>query len=107
MGRAWATLDHQHFVEMTANYNQASTAKSLRRVMPIRTAAFYFAVLASFCIGACASPSRSSASDTKGQEAVHRFIAAEKHWNRNEYRVGKPTPRGNLVAYDVIFLGDF
>jgi hypothetical protein len=44
--------------------------------------------------------------DVNGIAAVHRYVAAKKHWDSRSYRVEAGHREGKLVAYDVVFLAD-
>jgi hypothetical protein len=73
--------------------------------MVFRITVAHFSALVFLCIGACAS-APSAATNAKGQAAVHRYVAAEKHWRRSEYRLGEATLKDGFVVYEVIALAD-
>ena len=44
--------------------------------------------------------------DANGIAAVHRYVAAKKHWDSRSYRVEAGRREAKLVAYEVVFLAD-
>jgi hypothetical protein len=44
--------------------------------------------------------------DANGVAAVHRYVAAKKHWDSRSYRVEAGRREATLIRYDVVFLAD-
>jgi hypothetical protein len=48
----------------------------------------------------------SSADQSRGLAAVHRYVAANKHWRQRDYRVAAPERDRGLLVYAVTYLPD-
>jgi hypothetical protein len=58
-----------------------------------------FVILAALLLFGCSTPQ-----DANGIAAVHRYVAAKKHWHSPSYRVEAGPREATLIRYDVVFL---